>query len=101
MEPAGRARLLLDGAVRRCWIAFLFSRRSLPRNATQGSARKEFLVRASPVSRNDSEAGPFFVEFADPPHDLIGESFVIVAVLQDQRLANTLLEPALVIDGIA
>ncbi len=50
---------------------------------------------------NDGKTRHFFVQLAEPADDLVCKRHVIVAVPQDQRLPDALLEPALVIDSVA
>jgi len=74
---------------------------SIDSNAAQRSARKEFLVSAAAMGRKNGKPRFFFVEFADPADDLVGESHVIVASCKIRELANAFFETALVVDGIA
>src|SRR6267143_2973270 len=77
-----------------------FPRRLLPGNATERPARKEFLVSAATVSWKNGKPRHFLMEFAEPAHNLVGEHHVIVAVLEDEGLADSLFETAHVIAGV-
>jgi hypothetical protein len=78
-----------------------FPKRLLPGNAAERPAWKGFLVSAATVRRKNGKPRHFLMEFAEPGHDLVGEHHVIVAVLEDEWLADSLFETAHVIDGIA
>ena len=53
------------------------------------------------MRRNDGKSRHFIVKFAEPTNDLVCKSHVVVAIAQDERLADAPFEPAFVIDGIA
>jgi hypothetical protein len=53
------------------------------------------------VRGNDGKFRHFFVKLAEPANDLVGKSHIIVAVPQDERFADALLETAFVINGVA
>ena len=50
---------------------------------------------------NDRQLRQFFVKVIQPGDDLIGERFIVVAVPQNQRFADTLFKSARIIDGVA
>jgi hypothetical protein len=50
---------------------------------------------------DDGQPRHFFMQLAEPADDLVRKCPVIVAVTQDKRFADALLEPALVVHRVA
>ena len=81
--------------------AFFFSACRLAGKAAQRPTRKEFLVGTAPMSRKDDKTRRFSMQLAETADDFVCESRIIVAIAQDERLADTLFEPALVVNCVA
>jgi len=65
------------------------------------AAGEEFEVGAAAVGGDDGQVWDHLVELVELGDDLIGAGGIVVAVAQDERFSDAILEAALVIDGIA